>query len=183
LDGRHPPPDIRPADDAAVSGTRIGAGLAAAVAAHDPRFPGFQDIVLLSDGDDPAQDREWALGVSAARKANIPVHAVGVGDPVNEATIRIDGEMLKVETRPGVEEVAKTKLREDVLRAIAAEGKGLYLPSQRNVPKLGEFFHAAIETNPHRELTDDQLPQWKERYPWFLGPAAALFLFAWWRRR
>ena len=41
LDGRFPPPGCRPGDDpAAVSGTRIGAGLAAAVALHDPRFPG-----------------------------------------------------------------------------------------------------------------------------------------------
>jgi Ca-activated chloride channel family protein len=183
LDGRHPPPEIRPADDAAVSGTRIGAGLAAAVAAHDPRFPGFQDIVLLSDGDDPAADREWTLGVAAARKANIPVHTVGIGDPTKETSIVIDGELLKVETRPGVEEVAQTKLHEEVLRAIAAEGKGEYLPARRTVPKLGEFFRTAIETNPHRELTDDQLPQLKERYEWFLGPAAGLFLVAWWRRR
>jgi Ca-activated chloride channel family protein len=183
LDARHPPPDIRPADDAAVSGTRIGAALAAAVAAHDPRFPGFQDVVLISDGDDPANDREWALGISAARKSNVPVHTVGVGDPVNETTILIDGEMLKVETRPGVEEIAKTRLHEDVLRAIAAEAKGEYLPARRNVPKLGEFFHTVIEANPHRELTDDQLPQWKERYPWFLAPALGLFLLAWWRRR
>ncbi len=183
LDARHPPPEIRPADDTAVSGTRIGAALAAAVAAHDPRFPGFQDIILLSDGDDPATDREWTLGVSAARKANIPVHTVGIGDPTNMTKILIDGDFLRVETRPGVEEIAETKLREDVLRAIAAEGKGEYLPARRNVPKLGDFFRTVIEPNPNRELTDDQLPQLKERYAWFLAPAAGLFLIAWWRRR
>jgi hypothetical protein len=82
-----------------------------------------------------------------------------------------------------VEEVAKTRLREDVLRAIAAEGKGEYLPARRDPPRMNEFFRSAIESNPHRELTDDQLPQWKERYPWFFAPAAGLFLFAWWRRR
>ncbi|HEY2784922.1 MAG TPA: vWA domain-containing protein [Fimbriiglobus sp.] len=183
LDGRHPPPDVRPADDAAVSGTRIGAAIVAAVAVHDPRFTGFQDIVLVSDGDDPANDREWSLGVSAARKANIPVHTVGIGDPTRDTTILVDGDLLKVETRPGVEVVVKTRLREDVLRAIASEGKGEYLPARRTEPKLGEFFRTVIEPNPNRELTDDQLPQLKERYPWFLAPAAGLFLFVWWRRR
>ena len=37
------------------SGTRIGAGILKAVQAQDPDFAGYQNIVLLSDGDDPAR--------------------------------------------------------------------------------------------------------------------------------
>src|SRR5262249_31749081 len=40
-------------------GTRIGAGLHAAIALHDPRYRGHQDVLLLSDGDDPAGDEDW----------------------------------------------------------------------------------------------------------------------------
>ena len=37
----------------------FGAALEEGVRAHDPRFPGSQDILLISDGDDPQDDREW----------------------------------------------------------------------------------------------------------------------------
>src|SRR5438309_1848302 len=55
----HLDPTLWPDDDAK-SGTRIGEALAVAVAAHGPEeFRGVQDILLLSDGDDPARDDEW----------------------------------------------------------------------------------------------------------------------------
>lgn len=176
LDAATPPPDIRPDDDSP-SGTRIGAALAAAVDAHDPRFPGAQDILLLSDGDDPADDREWAAGVSAARRASIPVSVVGVGNPFGASPIRIDGRQL---TSP---EPVETRLHEEVLRAIAAEGHGAYLPARQEVPRLGDFFRAVIEPAPGRELTDDALPRPRDRAAWFLGGGLALLLVGWWRER
>src|SRR5262249_57041129 len=66
-DAAAPPRALRPNADAGdVSGTRIGAALRLAVAAHDPRMQGAQDIILLSDGDDPVADNEWREGIEAA---------------------------------------------------------------------------------------------------------------------
>ncbi len=173
IDGAFPPPEIRPgADPSIVSGTRIGAGLIAAVAVHDPRFPGSQDIILVSDGDDPGDDREWTKGADAARKAGIPVHAVGVGDPTKSTPIA-----------PTPDELVATKLDEDVLKQIAAETRGEYLPAQREVPRLGDFFRARIEPYPSREVSDDAIPQPKERYVWFLAPALGLLAIGWLRGR
>ena len=76
------------------SGTRIGEALKAAVAAHDKRFPGYQDIVLISDGDDPADDREWVRGADEARKAEIPVHTVGVGNPDEDYILAFGEELV-----------------------------------------------------------------------------------------
>src|SRR5262249_29861986 len=79
LDAEHLPPELRPGPESA-SGTRIGAGIELAVEAHDPRFRGtqVQDILLLSDGHDPADDNEWArVGIRAAQSAGIPVYTVG----------------------------------------------------------------------------------------------------------
>lgn len=178
IDATHPPPDLRPSDDAK-SGTRIGSALQAAVAAHDPRFPGSQDILLMSDGDDPADDREWASGVSSARAANIPIHAVGVGDPERSSPIIVDGRLLEFATVPGVPDPVQTKLHEDVMASIATEGRGHYLPARREVPKLGEFFRTKIEPLPSRELTDDALPQPQDRSVWFLGFGIILLAAAW----
>ncbi len=182
LDAAHPPPEIRP-DEGSKSGTRIGAALAAAVEAHDPRFPGYQDIILLSDGDDPADDREWAAGVSVARQASIPVHAVGLGDPVHPSPVLVDGRLLESIGKDGVRDPVQTRLHEDVLKAIAEEGRGSYLPARREVPRLGEFFRTRIEPNPSRELSDDALPQPKDRSAWFLGIGLALLAIGWWRER
>lgn len=176
IDGLLPPPEVRPgADPAIVSGTRIGTGLIAAVNAHDPRFPGSQDIILLSDGDDPGDDREWARGSDSARKAGIPVHTVGVGNP-DAATIISLGDPMNPE-------LIRTKLEEDVLKQIAAETRGDYLASCRDVPRLGDFFRSRIEPHPSREVSDDAIPQPKERYSWFLAPALALFAIGWIRGR
>jgi Ca-activated chloride channel family protein len=181
LDGEFPPPEVKPgADPSVTSGTRIGAGVIAAVAAHDPRFQGFQDVILLSDGDDPAGGREWRFGAAAAFKAYIPVHAVGLGDPSAEVPIVIRGEFLEAPPDDNAPpDVVRSKLHEEPLKGLASDTRGRYVPAQREVPRLGEFFRTVVEPNPSRPVSDDAVPQRKERYAWFLGPALLLFLVGW----
>jgi len=176
LSAELPPNEVRPLDDTAKSGTRIGAALALAVAAHDGRFPGAQDILLFSDGDDPAKDREWAAGVTAARAANIPIHVVGVGDPTRGSPIPFRGELLE---RDGV--FIETKLHEDVLRATATEGHGEYIPARRDPPPVSDFL-AGLPDFP-RVLTDDAAPQPVDRAVWFLAAAFVFLLFWLWRAK
>jgi Ca-activated chloride channel family protein len=172
IDGRLPPPEIRPgADPNVVSGTRIGLALKEAVAAHDPRFPGSQDVLLVSDGDDPADDDEWAVGANAARTAGVPVHAVGVGNPTRASLIVLG------------EELVETKLQEKPLREVTAATRGEYLAARDEVPQLGEFFRTQVEPHPTREVSDEAIPQPKERYAWFLAPALLLFAVGWLRGR
>lgn len=176
IDARYPPPRIGPQDDPVRSGTRIGAAIERAVAGHDERFLGYQDVLLLSDGDDPLSDQEWQIGISAARRAEIPVHAVGVGDPSEESLIPLGrGQVLELNTIP-----VRTRLHEDVLSQIARQTRGLYLPTRRDPPDLGAFFLSRIEPRPSRELPDDALPRPRDRAAWFFGPALVLLLLAWW---
>lgn len=183
IDARIPPPETRPIGETVVSGTRIGAALRAAVAAHDSRFPGYQDIILVTDGDDPGDDREWLTGVTAARTAGVPVHVVGVGDPNRESLIFRNGEPLEVVNEAGVAFPVQTRLQEDVAQAIADEARGVYLPARRDVPRLGEFFRTRIEPYPTRELADDLLPQPKDRAAWFFAAAAVVLFLTWLRER
>ncbi|AWM35803.1 von Willebrand factor type A domain protein [Gemmata obscuriglobus] len=180
VNGRFPPPECRPGPEAdATSGTRFGAALVAAVAAHDPRFVGAQDIVLISDGDDPEEsDREWVRGANAARTANVPVHTVGVGNP---------GQPTVPDLGPDAVEPFSTKLEEGEdkpLKLIAGETQGEYVAARTGPPRLGEFFLNCIEGHKLRTVVgDDQVPQPKERYPWLLAPALALFFVGWLRGR
>ena len=58
-----------------------------------------------------------------------------------------------------------------------------YLAARRDIPRLGEFFRTRIEPHPSREVSDDAIPQPKERYPWFLVPGLLLFAIGWLRGR
>jgi Ca-activated chloride channel family protein len=172
IDGEYPPPEIRPGPTEMISGTRIGDALKAAVEAHDRRFPGCQDIILISDGDAPPGDEdEWVGGADAARKANIPVHTVGVGNPDRPVALILG------------EELIPTQLQEKPLRQIAAETRGLYIAARTGTPQLGEFFRTHLEPLPTRHVSDESIPLPKERYPWFLAPALGLFLIGWLRGR
>ena len=168
FDPNAPPPEVYPpVKQELPSNTRFGAALRWAVAAHDPRFIGYQDVLLVSDGDDPAGDNEWQQGVRAAREAQIPVHTVGVGGP-EPVSFTIG------------DEVIKTRLEDRPLKEIARLTGGLYLPAGRTRPALAEFFRTQIEPRPSRELSDDALPQPRDRAVWFLIPALGFLLLGWW---
>jgi Ca-activated chloride channel homolog len=164
------PPDLGPTDDDP-SGTRIGAGLRAAVELHDPRFAGYQDVILLSDGDDPARDgAEWRLPAAEARARGIPIHTVGVGDPDADSTIPTpDGPLQDPDGA-----TVRTRLREGPLREIAEITDGVYIPAHTRALPLGRLFRERIESRPVRDDAEDSLPQYQQHYAWFLGGALAL---------
>ncbi len=177
-----PPAEIRPASDDAASGTRIGAALQAAVDQHDPRFPGFQEIVLFTDADDPAEDVEWRQGVTAARAAGIPVQVVGIGDPDRDAFILKNGEPLE-----GPLGQVLTRLRESVTQPIATESRGEYYPARTGLPDM-QSLDRAIQSDTSREVSDERLPQSRDRSHLFYlvvacGLSQAWFGFPFWRSR
>jgi Ca-activated chloride channel homolog len=172
-----PPPELSAGpQESFPSGTRIGAALIEAVKWHDPRFPGYQDVLLISDGDDPSKedrDSEIETGIRAALDAKVPVHVVAVGDPD-------DAKIFSYRRSNGDEEIAgPTRLVEEPLKEIARLTHGEYLPARRDRPNLAEFFQTRIEPRPSRELPDDALPQSHDRSVWFLIPAIVLILAAW----
>jgi Ca-activated chloride channel family protein len=166
LDGlsKEPPVDLTPPD--AVSGTRIGLALQEAVATHDPNFQGFQDILLISDGDDPARDGEWQAGVRAAKQGDIPVHTVGVGDPENASSIPLPEGQLE---RDG--EVVLTKLEEGPLREIARLTGGVYVPAHTKALPLGTLFREQMEVRAVRDHDPDPLPLLHQRARRFFAAA------------
>ena len=169
-------PDVLPADllprpgDEFISGTRIGEALGRAVAAQDPNFQGYQDIILVSDGDDPLPDNEYEAGIISANASKIPVSCVGVGRPnptnrpEDDATLFHDGELYV------------TRLRDGVLREIARRTRGEYYEAGTTIADLDEWFRRSLESRPTREINADLFPQPRDRTTWPL--ACGLFLLA-----
>ena len=156
-------PELEPTADA-VSGTRIGAALHKALLSHDERTRGARDILLLSDGDDPARDGEWRQGADEALEQGVPVYTVGLGDPDVASVIQV-----------GKEEV-HTHLEEAPLRDVAERTHGVYIAAQTRTLPLGKVYLDAIAGQADRPESDDddRLPLLRQHHPWFLGTAFLL---------
>ncbi len=170
LDENDLPPDLGPEKETD-SGTRFGAGLRAAVEAHDERFRGSQDILMISDGDDPVHDDEWRSGVAKARDAGIPVHTVGVGDPDTGSPIPTKDGPLQYKDK-----VYHSRLEEKRLQEIADLTGGTYTGAHLMDLPLDELFRTRIKPRPVREDSSDidTVPIYRQQYTWFLGGALAL---------
>lgn len=169
-DAAVPHPEIRPTGQDAISGTRLGAALEAAVKLHDERFRGFQDILLLSDGDDPIRDGEWGEGVAAAQNAGIPVHVLGIGDPETASPVPGNGDSpLRHEDK-----AVQSRMEAELLRGIALRTGGTPILAGTRTVHLGDLFREVIEPAADRETGDDAVTTYQPRQVWFF--AAALFL-------
>jgi Ca-activated chloride channel family protein len=182
LDEAGEDPEIQ-AGSGDVSGTRLGAGLALALATHDPRFHGSQDVLLLSDGDDPARDGEWRQAAATARTLGIPISTVGLGDPNTASPVRLPGGPLRFAGREVV-----SRLEEAPLREIAETTHGIYVPARTRALPLGELYVSTLAGGALREESDDALPVYRQHYSWFLLPAltflaSTMLLGERWRRR
>jgi Ca-activated chloride channel family protein len=161
---KEPPVDLTPAEGE--SGTRIGLALLEALAILDPHDQGYQDILLLSDGDDPARDNEWQAGVREAKDRNIPVHTIGIGDPENASPIPTANGYLE---HDGARVL--TNLDEKPLREIARLTGGVYVPAHTKALPLGRLFREQMEVRAVRESDADALPLLRQRAPWFFATA------------
>jgi Ca-activated chloride channel family protein len=168
------------------SGTRIGAALRKAVEIHGDRARGFQEILLISDGDDPADDaqHERSSGWEEARKHAIPIHTVGIGNPDVGSGIPLPRRFVLDADRGAGEQryleyggkVVLTRLQEGPLAEIARRTGGTYTAARTNDLDLGELFRDAIEARGVREETDEALtlPVYEQRYVWFFAAGFAL---------
>lgn len=154
-------------DSALGGGTRIGAALTLALSVFDGRSAAARDVLLLSDGDDPARDGEWRQAAEAARAEGVPVHCVGIGDPGEGHRIPVGDGWLMHEGRE-----VRTRLEEAPLRAVAQRTHGGLLLAGARPLALGEHYLALARA--HDEDSPDTIAVLKQRQAWFLLPAFVL---------
>jgi Ca-activated chloride channel family protein len=170
LENRPFDPDLAPGL-AEASGTRIGWGISEAVHAQDPRFVGLRDILLLSDGDDPAQDGEFSRGIDDALVETIPIHTIGIGNPDEGSPIIANGKRVTFEGKE-----VTSRLQEAPLREIAQQTHGTYTAARQRTVPLGQIYLDLIAGQAVRDQSDDTVPVYRQRYLLFLLPAFSLLL-------
>jgi tetratricopeptide (TPR) repeat protein len=161
------------ADDPSSSGTRLGAGIRLAIASLEPSRLAWQDLVLLSDGDDPAGDDEWMQGVKAATEVGVPIHVVALGDSAEGHAIPYKGKLL---TWQG--EIVRSRRNDAVLGDIARLTGGTLFPGTVAGVPLGRLLEEVWAGRPIPPDAASMATVAPNRAAWFLVPAIAL-LAAW----
>ncbi|MEZ4738114.1 MAG: VWA domain-containing protein [Flavobacteriales bacterium] len=106
-------------------GTAIGAAITLAQKSFDPELPGNKAIIVITDGENHEDDAEGAAREAAA--AGIVVHTIGMGTPEGgPLPIKRNGKVSGFRKDAGGN-VVVSRLNEDMLRRIAAEGGGAYV--------------------------------------------------------
>jgi Ca-activated chloride channel family protein len=172
LDVSSPDPDLG-------AGTRIGAGLSLAVKTHaesltpaqeagSGRSRSARDIILLSDGDDPARDGEWRTGIELAHRERIPIHCVALGDAVGPHRIPNGAGWLTYNDKEVL-----TRREDAPLQEIARRTNGRLIRAGARRALLGDEY-LDLAGRAGDEDSPDALPVYRQRHRWFLLPCFVL---------
>ncbi len=164
--------DVADSDLIPVQGTDIGRAILKALKLLPEQGDRDQVILILSDGEDQAQDTAAAARKAAAR--GVKIFCVGVGTTAGGT---VPGPGGKPVIDPSTGGPAHSSLHEEVLRQVAALTDGRYW----SLNGSGSAVPAIMDELGHlkrKEYASQSRAMRQEQYAWFLGPALFLLLIA-----
>ena len=164
---------LRGADTRSVSrgGTRIGEALRKAVEAYGPA-DGARLVLLITDGED--HDSYPLEAAREAREAGIRVVAIGFGSEAGSPITLVDPETgARHELRDSSGQVVRSRLDGELLRQIALETEGVYVPAGTSALDLESIVETHLRplVKASSEPFTRRIPV--ERYRWFVLAALA----------
>ena len=140
----------------------------------------FRDIILITDGgdEDKTDDRFAVEAAREAGEAGIRIVTIGIGDETQGQRIPLTdekGRRFFVKDRQGNEVV--TRLNAGVLREIArASRDGRYVPAGTGDFDLGTLYRALVAGAEKRDLQENTVTRYEEKFQIFLAAALALLV-------
>jgi Ca-activated chloride channel family protein len=156
-------------------GTALSAAIRTSLEAFEKSEDNHKVLVLFTDGEDHDADTETLAAAKEAAEAGMHIFTIGVGTPA--------GELLRVKDDQGNDSfikdeegnVVKSHLNEKLLRQIATEAGGFYLPLQGADP-MATLYANGLAPLPKSESTTRLTRVYKEQYHWFLAFAVICLL-------
>jgi Ca-activated chloride channel family protein len=173
-------------DSAQIGGTRIGDAIQKA-AEHllNEKRSGYQDIILLTDGEDHESRPEEAATI--LKTGGIRLIAVGIGDAYQGKRIEVEGGETgsKSFLKYNGQEVW-SRLNAPLLRKIVdAAGQGVFWEAGTGVIDLTGVYRRDIATAQRIKTEAQTMLVYEEKFQWFLAVALTLMLLrkagAFWR--
>ncbi len=155
-------------------GSRLGDAIEVASQSFLTKLNAHKAMVIFTDGED-----QESGPVEVARKTHtetgVRIFTVGLGDMERGARIPIHsgngGEFLQHEG-----EQVWSKLDGDVLRQVAIDTGGAYVPAGTKQVNMSDVYHHYIADVEQTEFETARINQYEARFQWFLAPALLLLL-------
>jgi Ca-activated chloride channel family protein len=158
-------------DSAPPGETDIGDALRKALDALDLGESAHQAVVLVSDGEDLAENVDDAIDKAVER--GIVIFTVGFGSLTGAPVPNPEGGALAYQGRE-----VSSKMNPATLKKIASRTGGLYLPVGTARADLGDLYSRHLRNRTPREQEETVIRRHVERFSWFLLPALLFWLAA-----
>jgi Ca-activated chloride channel family protein len=172
-------------EDGTASGTSLRRAVQMALEVAEPGAEAYQDLLIVSDGDDVSGGWQYAAG--AARAAGRSVHVLGVGEPGRDSPIPTGDPEKPFLTHGPTGDLVKTTRRDEILKELAETTKGEWIPEEGAARPALSWFQRQLDGLPGREWTDDPQRVKMHRAAWFFAASlialVSSFLLAEWPTR
>jgi Ca-activated chloride channel family protein len=135
----------------------------------------YKTLVLLTDGEDNANEAAALEAAKNAAKAGLKIFTVGIGT-TDGALIRVTGQDGSSDyVRDAGGNVVKTHLNETLLRQIAGATGGFYLPL-RGADTMDVLYDRGLAPLPRSQGTGRMIRHYHEQFQWPLSAAILLLI-------
>ena len=155
-------------------GSRLGEAIEVASQSFLTKLNAHKAMVIFTDGEDQESD-PIAVAKQAHQDTGVRIFTVGLGDMDTGARIPVAAEGGKNYLQHDGEQVW-SKLHGDILREVAVETDGAYIPAGTKQVNMSDVYHNYIADVEQMEFETAQINQYEARFQWFLAPALLLLL-------
>src|SRR6185503_10077455 len=154
-------------------GSRLGDAIDAASHAFLTKSNAHKAMIVFTDGED-----QESKPVEAARRAHketgVRIFTVGLGDMEKGSRIPVRADdRQEFITHDGQQ--VWSKLHGDILRQVATETNGAYIPAGTKQVNMSDVYHSYVAGVEQEQFGTARINQYEARFQWFLG-AGLLFL-------
>lgn len=154
-------------------GTAIGDAIDLATRFYDDEDQKNRLLVILSDGEDHEADLDRAI--SKALEQNIQIFTIGIGTERGGPIPIKQGGRIKAYKKDQNGEVVITKLNEELLEEIAADGDGQYFLGN-STRKTVEYLLEEMSKMEKTKFEDSLFADYEDQFQWLLAPALLLLM-------
>lgn len=152
-------------------GTEINEAIRVSDEAFNKKERKHKALIIISDGEDHNEG-----AIAEARKAlenGVVINTVGIGSPTGSPLPDPETGGIKKD-REG--NTVISKLNEDALKSLAAEGKGMYLHMMNNTDEVVDALATKIDRMEQKEFGENVFTDYNSYFQYFLGISLILIL-------
>jgi Ca-activated chloride channel family protein len=155
-------------------GSRLGDAIDAASHAFLTKSNAHKAMMIFTDGED-----QESKPVDAARRAHkesgVRIFTIGLGDMEKGSKIPVHNDQRQEFVKHDGEPVW-SKLNGEILRQVATESEGAYIPAGTKQVNMADVYHGYIAGVEQEEFETARINQYEARFQWFLAVGLLLLL-------